>query len=325
MLPPLSDVLDGLRVVALPLAVPFRGITVREVALIEGPQGWGEFAPFAEYGAEEAMHWLRSAIEFAWSPSPASIRDTVAVNATVPAVAAYDVPAVLARFPGATTAKVKVAERGQTLADDIARVEAVRALVPKVRVDANGGWTVSEAITALAEFGDLQYAEQPCRTVDELCDLRRRIPDVMIAADESIRKATDPLRVARAGGCDVAVLKVAPIGGARSTLTIAEHLDELGIPTVISSAIDSVVGISAGLAVAAALPELPFACGLATGELLIGDVGAPIPWHDGTLDVVRRSPDADRLAEFAVSTDRENWWRERLSLCWAALNSGGLT
>lgn len=320
MLPPLVDVLAGMRVVALPLAVPFRGITVREVALIEGPQGWGEFAPFPEYGTEEAMHWLRSAIEFAWSPTPPAVRDTVAVNATIPAVAAADVPAVLARFPGATTAKVKVAERGQTLADDLARVAAVREVVPNVRVDANGGWTLSEAVTALSELGNLQYAEQPCRTVDELCDLRRRVPDVMIAADESIRKASDPLRVARAGGCDVAVLKVAPIGGARATLSIAEQLDGLGIPTVISSAIDSVVGISAGLAVAAALPELPFACGLATGELLTADVGAPIRWTDGSLAVVRRSPDPERLAEFAVGPDRDLWWRDRLSRCWGALN-----
>jgi O-succinylbenzoate synthase len=227
VLPPLGDLLEGLRVVALPLAVPFRGITVREVALLEGPRGWGEFAPFLEYEPDEAKYWLRSAIQFAWEPVPKARRASVAVNATVPAVDACDVPAVLARFPGAKTAKVKVAERGQTLDDDVARIVAVRELVPKVRIDANGGWTVDEAVTALMAIGDVEYAEQPCATVEELIELRRRLPNVKIAADESIRKAADPLRVARAGACDVAVLKVAPLGGVQTTVAVARHLEDL--------------------------------------------------------------------------------------------------
>lgn len=319
MLPPLNDVLEGLRVVELPLAVPFRGITRREVALIEGPLGWGEFAPFVEYEAEEAKHWLRSAIDYAWEPTPAALRSAIPVNATVPAVDAADVQTVLARFPGARTAKVKVAERGQRLAEDVRRVNAVREFVPNVRVDANGGWSIDEAVTALSAFGELEYAEQPCATVEELGELRRRLPDVKIAADESIRKAADPLRVARAGACDVAVLKVAPLGGVNATVSIARQLDELGIPVVISSAIDSVIGISAGLATAAALPRLPFACGLATGELLAADVGERIRWQNGELMVERRIPSPELLEEFAASPDREIWWRDRVSRCWAAL------
>ncbi|MCE5290926.1 MAG: o-succinylbenzoate synthase [Nocardiaceae bacterium] len=320
MLPPLNDVLEGLRVVELPLAVPFRGIIVREVALIEGPLGWGEFAPFVEYETEEAKHWLRSAIDYAWVPAPAGLRTSIPVNATVPAVDAADVPSVLARFPGAKTAKVKVAERGQRLADDVRRVQAVREIVPNVRVDANGGWSVEEAVTALAVIGEVEYAEQPCASVEELSELRRRLPNVTIAADESIRKASDPLRVARAGACDVAVLKVAPLGGVNATVSIARQLDELGIPVVISSAIDSVIGISAGLATAAALPRLPFACGLATGELLAADVGERIRWQDGELTVERRIPSPELLEEFAASADRESWWRDRVSRCWVALN-----
>ncbi|CAM3955058.1 o-succinylbenzoate synthase [Smaragdicoccus niigatensis] len=320
MLPPLKDVLEGLRVVELPLAVPFRGITAREVALIEGPLGWGEFAPFVEYETEEAKHWLRSAVDYAWAPTPAGLRTSIPVNATVPAVDATDVPAVLARFPGAKTAKVKVAERGQSLADDVRRVRAVREFVPNVRVDANGGWSVDEAVNALSAFGALEYAEQPCATVEELSELRRRLPDVQIAADESIRKASDPLRVAHAGACDVAVLKVAPLGGVNATVSIARQLDDLGIPVVISSAIDSVIGISAGLATAAALPRLPFACGLATGELLVADVGERIRWQNGELMVERRIPSPELLVKFAASADRAIWWRDRVSRCWGALN-----
>ena len=210
--PYLADLLDRLHVVALPMRVRFRGITVREVALIDGPAGWGEFGAFVEYGPAEAAAWLASAIEAAYGDPPPARRDRIPINATVPAIAAGEVPAVLARFPGTRTAKVKVAEPGQTLADDVARVNAVRAAVPTVRVDANGGWSVEqavEAVKALTADGPLEYLEQPCATVPELAELRRRV-DVPIAADESIRKAEDPLHVVRSGAADIAVLKVAP-------------------------------------------------------------------------------------------------------------------
>ncbi len=316
--PALDDLLDRLHVVALPMRVRFRGITVREVALIDGPAGWGEFGAFLEYDAPEAAHWLASGIESAYRATPPAVRDRVPINATVPAVDPEQVPAVLARFPGATTAKVKVAEPGQTLSDDVARVNAVRAVIGTVRVDANGGWSVAEAVAAAAALtadGPLEYLEQPCRTVAELAEVRRRISGpagVQVAADESIRKADDPLAVVRAGAADVAVLKVAPLGGVRAMLDIAAQID---IPVVVSSALDSAVGIAAGLAAAAALPRLEHACGLGTGGLFVEDVADLTP-VDGVLPVGPVTPDADRLAALAAPVDRRDWWIARVKDCW---------
>ncbi|MBS9534387.1 o-succinylbenzoate synthase [Mycobacterium sp. M1] len=313
--PPPDDVLDRLHVVALPMRVRFRGITVREVALIDGPAGWGEFGAFGEYGAPEAAHWLASALESAYREPPETSRDRIAINATVPAVAAAQVPEVLARFPGATTAKVKVAEPGQALAEDIARVEAVRDLVPTVRVDANGGWTVEEAVHAAQALGELEYLEQPCKTVEELAELRRRI-DTPIAADESIRKADDPFTVARLHAADIAVLKVAPLGGISALLSIAE---KIGMPVVVSSAIDSAVGIAAGLRAAAALPQLEHACGLGTGSLFVDDVVAPVQPQDGYLPVQPATPDPARLATLAAAPHRRQWWIDRIRACYPLL------
>ncbi|MGE2733770.1 o-succinylbenzoate synthase [Mycolicibacterium vaccae] len=315
----LSDVLDGLHVVALPMRVRFRGITVREVALIEGPHGWGEFSPFVEYEAPEAAHWLASGIAAAYRPAPELRRDRIPINATVPAVSAAEVPGVVARFPGARTAKVKVAEPGQSLADDVARVDAVRALVPSVRVDANGGWSVAEAITAahaLTAGGPLEYIEQPCRTVAELAEVRRSV-DVAIAADESIRKASDPLHVVRSGAADVAVLKVAPLGGVAAMLAIAAEID---IPIVVSSALDSAVGIGTGLVAAGALPQLTHACGLGTGSLFVEDVAEPPAAVDGCLPVATVTPDPARLDALAVTPQRRQWWMDRVRACFPLLS-----
>jgi O-succinylbenzoate synthase len=312
--PPLDDLLDRLHVVALPMRVRFRGIMVREVALIDGPTGWGEFGAFLEYEPPEAAHWLASAIEAAYSGPPPPRRDRIPINATVPAIPALDVPEVLARFPGVRTAKVKVAEPGQSLVDDVDRVEVVRALVPTVRVDANGGWTVDEAVAAaraLTASGPLEYIEQPCRTVEELAQVRRRV-DVPIAADESIRKAEDPLRVVRAGAADIAVLKVAPLGGVRKLLAIAEQID---VPIVVSSALDSAVGIATGLHAAAALPKLEHACGLGTGALLMDDVAEPVAAVDGHLPVGAVTPDRARLEALAAPPQRRQWWVDRVIAC----------
>lgn len=314
MIPPLDDLLDRLHVVALPMRVRFRGIMVREVALIDGPAGWGEFGAFLEYEPQEAAAWLASAIEAAYSGPPPTIRDRIPINATVPAIPALEVPKVLARFPDVRTAKVKVAEPGQTLVDDVDRVEVVRALVPTVRVDANGGWTVDEAVEAahaLTASGPLEYIEQPCRTVEELAEVRRRV-NVPIAADESIRKADDPLRVVRAGAADIAVLKVAPLGGVRNLLAIAEQID---IPVVISSALDSAVGIANGLHAAAALPDLEHACGLGTGALLMDDVAEPLVPVDGYLPVTPVAPDRARLETLAAPPNRRQWWIDRITVC----------
>lgn len=315
----LSDVLDRLHVVALPMRVRFRGITTREVALIDGPAGWGEFGAFLEYEPAEAAHWLAAGIETAYRPLPQVRRDRIPINATVPAVPAGDVAGVLARFPGAGTAKVKVAEPGQTLAEDVARVNAVRAVVPAVRVDANGGWSVEEAVTAagaLTADGALEYLEQPCATVPELAEVRRRV-DVPIAADESIRKADDPLLVVRSGAADVAVLKVAPLGGVYTMLSIAGQID---IPIVVSSALDSAVGIGAGLIAAGCLPDLPYACGLGTGGLFVEDVAGPVTPVDGYLPAATVTPDPARLAALAAPPDRRQWWIDRVRACFPLLS-----
>ncbi|MGW4478963.1 o-succinylbenzoate synthase [Rhodococcus triatomae] len=325
-LPTADELRAAATVVALPMRVRFRGITVREALLLRGPAGWGEFAPFPEYGDAESAAWLRSAIESAWEGPPAPRRSSVPVNATVPAVGAEQVPEILARFPGARTAKVKVAEKGQTPADDLARVAAVRRHVDHVRVDANGGWTVDEAVralTALTEDAPLQYAEQPCATVDELVELRNRLARqgtaVPIAADESIRRADDPLRVVRAGAADVAVVKVAPLGGMRALVRLADELAGHGAKVVVSSALDTAVGIDAGLSAAAALPELDLACGLGTGGFFEDDVAAPRPMSGGELDVAAVTPDPDRLAGLAASAERTSWWLDRLDRCRALL------
>lgn len=315
MSPSVDEVLDGSHVLSLPMRTKFRGITTREVMLLHGPAGWGEFSPFVEYDDKESSSWLRSAIEAAWDGPPQPHRQRVRVNATVPAVTVDEVPGILARYEGVDTAKVKVAEKGQTLADDVARVRAVREFVPNVRIDANGGWTVEQTVStvsAMLEDGELEYVEQPCATVPELVEVRATLPGVRIAADESIRRAEDPLRVVRAGGADVAVVKVAPLGGMRALLELAGELAEYGVPVVVSSALDSAVGMASGLAAAAAIPRLEFACGLGTGSLFHGDVSDIGELVDGTLPVGPITPDPASLEALAASPERVRWWHERV-------------
>jgi O-succinylbenzoate synthase len=301
-------------VFSVPLRTRFRGVTLREGLLLRGPAGWGEFSPFLEYDAAVAAPWLRAALEAADEGWPAPLRDRIPVNVTVPAVGPDEARAIVRRG-GCRTAKVKVAERGQTLADDEARLEAVRdELGPDglVRIDANGGWTVEEALVAVRRLaraaGGLEYVEQPCASVEDLAAVRRRI-DVPVAADESIRRAEDPYRVRELDAADVAVLKVQPLGGVRACLRIAE---DIGLPVVVSSAVETSVGIAAGLALAAALPELPHACGLGTVQLLTDDVVTePLLPHDGHLPVVRPQVDLARLKTLAAAPDREQHWRAR--------------
>ena len=310
------DLVDDVRVVQVPVRVPFRGVRRREAVLLRGPTGWGEFAPFLEYDDAEAARWLAAALEACTTGWPPPVRGAVPVNATVPAVPAADVPGVLARFPGCTTAKVTVAETGQSLADDVARVAAVRAALGpggRVRVDANGGWTLEQARRALDALGayGLEYAEQPCAALEDLAALRGR--GVLVAADESVRKAEDPLRVARLGAADLLVLKVAPLGGVAPALAVAQ---ECGLPVVVSSALDTSVGIAAGVALAAALPELPYACGLATVALLADDVvREPLDGAGGSIAVGAVVPDPERLTALAAPPDRAAWWRARLERC----------
>lgn len=325
MIPALADVLVNAHVVSLPMNTRFRGLDTREALLFEGPQGWAEFSPFTEYDDAEASTWLSAAIDFAWREQPAPLRDHIPVNATVPAVDAARVPEVLARFDGCRTAKVKVAERGQRLADDVARVAAVRqAMGPegRVRVDANGGWNIDEAehaVHALGEF-DLEYVEQPCASVPELAELRRRISHmgIPVAADESIRKAADPLQVAAAGAADLIVVKAQPLGGLHRALQI---VGATGLPAVVSSAIDTAVGLAQGAALAAALPELPFDCGLGTASLLADDVADARP-QGGSISAARVVPDAEVLTRRAASAERRAWWFARVERCHALLDAG---
>ncbi len=328
-LPPLDEVLASAHVVALPMRVRFRGVTVREALLLDGPHGWGEFAPFVEYNDSESAAWLASAIEAAWQGWPSARRDRVAVNATIPAITADQVPAILDRFGDCGTVKVKVAEAGQTLADDIARVRAVREARPDaaIRVDANGAWSVDEALIALRSLTEvgLQYAEQPCASVEELVALRERLDrehvQVPLAADESIRKSDDPLRVARTGAIAVAVVKVAPLGGVARTLAVAEELSKLGVRLAVSSALDTSVGIAAGVAAAAALPDEPLACGLGTVALFSSDVCAdPLLPVSGWLSARPAAP-VPYPERFAGPDDRTQWWLDRLARCWRVLDS----
>lgn len=326
--PALAELLETASVVAIPTRTRFRGISVREAVIFAAPAGASEFSPFPEYDDHEGARWLAAAIEFGWGEVPLPRRGFIAVNATVPAVSAEEVPGVLARFPGCRTAKVKVAERGQSLADDVARVAAVRDALgddASVRVDANGGWSVAEALDALAQLAPLglDYAEQPCATVPELAELRTRLARaglaVRIAADESIRRSEDPLAVARAGAADLIVVKAQPLGGIAEALSIIERAQ---LPVVVSSALDTSVGISMGLHLAAALPEhaLAGACGLGTVALLAGDVVTePLIPAGGELPVRRPTLDAAALERFRAEPERERWWRERIARCYAQL------
>nr|WP_308198512.1 o-succinylbenzoate synthase [Actinomadura terrae] len=302
-----------MRVYSIPMRTRFRGVTRREGLLVEGPAGWGEFSPFAEYGPAECARWLGAAREAAFEGFPAPVRDRVPVNVTIPAVGperAFE----MAKVSGCGTAKVKVAERGRPDGEDLARVEAVRdAMGPdgRVRVDANGGWDVERAVRMIRALDrwELEYAEQPCATLEELGLVRRRV-DVPIAADESIRRAEDPLKVRAAGAADIAVLKAQPLGGVREALRVAEAC---GLPVVVSSAVETSVGLAAGVALAAALPELRFACGLATLSLLEGDVvGDPLVPVAGEIAVRRPGVDEAALGRFEVTGAEEvGAWRRR--------------
>ena len=327
VLPPLADLLGGAHVVQLPLRTRFRGIDVREALLVEGPRGWTEFSPFVEYPPEEAAAWLAAAVDFGWGPEHPVGASTVRVNATLPAVGPDEVAGVLARFPGCRTVKVKVADRTQTLADDVARVAAARRHVGpegRVRVDANAAWSVAEAeeaLLALAPY-DLEYAEQPCATVPELAELRRRTAGlgVPVAADESVRRAADPLAVARAGAADLLVVKAQPLGGVTAALGIVAAA---GLPVVVSSALDTSVGLSMGAHLAAAVPDLRHDCGLGTAALLARDVTRrPLQPVDGAIDVRRVEVDRDLLREQAAPDERRRWWLDRLRACHDVLEAG---
>ncbi len=306
----LDDLLKTLRVIALPTRTNFRGVTVREVALMQGPQGWGEFSPFLEYDDNECRPWLASAIEAATATRPTRYRDAIAVNGIIPEINdKKEIESLMRTFSGAKTFKVKV---GKNLTEDVLRVARVFSNAPKaaIRIDVNGLWSVDEALTHLyayyEEIGPFQYVEQPCATVEELRELKSKIKiPLRIAADEAIRKALDPFAVDLTDAADMVMLKVQPLGGIQRCLDIANHHD---LPVVVSSALESAIGIEYGLELAASIKDLSFDCGLATGSLLASDVAAH-EISDGKITLDQISP---RLDGLDVSPERYEWWKNRI-------------
>lgn len=311
-------VFDDVRFYAIPMTTRFRGITVREGAVLRGPNGWGEFCPFDDYDDAVAATWLATAVEQCTAGWPAPVRDRIPINCTVPVVEPARAHEIVTRS-GCGTAKVKVADHPDSLPEDAARLEAVRdALGPagRIRIDANALWDVDTAVRHIQRLeraaGGLEYVEQPCRTIDELVAVRRRV-DVRIAADESIRRADDPLKADVTEAADVAVIKCTPLGGVRRAMRVAEST---GLPVVVSSALETSVGLAAQLALAGALPELDFACGLGTLSLLTGDVVKDsFAVADGHLPVPAAppTPDPELLDRYAMTGDRLTWWQDRLT------------
>lgn len=322
-----ADEITDISVVALPLRTRFRGIVVREALIFRGSQRWSEFSPFVEYEDEEAAQWLAGAISWANDPLPSVFRDSVPVNATVPAVSPDEVADVLSPFGNFGSVKIKVAEKGQSLQDDIARARRVRDLYPdvKIRLDANAGYTTEQTMEIARELRDLelQYIEQPVQSIPELKELRNWLAEeqisLKIAVDESIRKSTDPLLVAREQAADIAVIKVQPLGGIREAMAIAS---ESGLEVVVSSALETSIGIAHGLHLAAAMPTLSYDCGLATARLLGGDiVDSPLVPVGGQIELREVSPNPDLLEKYAASPERTSWWLERLERCRVLLES----
>jgi O-succinylbenzoate synthase len=309
----LDSILGSLKVVALATKTDFRSVTSREVALFEGPMGWGEFSPFLEYSYEESVPWLLSAVEAAFVKTPKPLRNKIAINATMPSLDNPDeIAEILSSFTGAKTVKIKV---GNNIEADLARINHVRQLRPdaSIRIDVNGLWSVDQACAFLDQVGEIEYVEQPCFTIEELRELKQRT-DVRIAGDEIIRKAKDPFKVDLSGAVDILMLKVAPLGGITRAMEIAAHHQ---LPVAVSSALESAVGISYGLKLAAALPILDFACGLGTGALLAVDV-AELAIIDGAMEVADVIPDSSALMKLAVSNERLNWWKNRIRMTWSA-------
>ena len=309
----LDSILGSLKVVALATKTDFRSVTSREVALFEGPKGWGEFSPFLEYSYEESVPWLLSGIEAAFVETPLGVRHAIEVNATLPSIDdPEEIEKILIGFEGVQVVKIKVGGEPEI---DLARIACVRQLRPdaKIRIDVNGLWSVNQAYAFLTQAGEIEYVEQPCSTIEELRELKLRM-DIKIAGDEIIRKAKDPFKLELSGAIDIVMLKVAPLGGIARALEIARHYS---LPVAVSSALESAVGISHGLKLAAAVPELNFACGLGTGALLAVDVGE-LPIVGGKIEVADVTPDSSALNKFAVSNERLNWWKNRIRMTWAA-------
>jgi O-succinylbenzoate synthase len=299
-----QSLLDSLRVVALPTKTNFRGIKIREVALFKGEYGWAEFSPFLEYEDAECAAWLACAIEAATQPRPKLFRSTINVNGTIPAIDdEKEISKIVDLYPGVKTFKIKV---GDNIELDLTRIKAVRSLRPDsaIRVDVNGAWTVDQAVSFLKLAGEIEYIEQPCASVEELRELKKRI-DVKIAGDEVIRKAVDPFALDLNGVVDILMLKVQPLGGIKRIHNLIDHHK---LPVVVSSALESAIGIDYGLVLAGSIDHLDYGCGLATGSLLAKDV-ANISIDSGQMKISSPTPIFDGLD---VSNERFEWWKNRI-------------
>jgi len=315
----LEEALASLRVLALPMRTTFRSLDVRETALIKGESGWGEFAPFVEYSDQESLPWLESAIEAADKPLSPALREAIPINATVPASNnEAEIEQILSWYPGVDTVKIKV---GTGIKEDLARIQEVRKHLPKVkiRIDVNGSWSVKEALSNISAIynevaGDsLEYVEQPVASLDELKQLKEGISvDVKIAGDEVLRKAKDPFAISLDGAIDILMLKVSPLGGIKRAMDLASYHK---LPVVVSSALESAVGISYGLALAARVPKLDYACGLGTSALFNQDV-SDIPIVNGAIKAASYPIDLERVERYELKGERLEWWRNRISRVW---------
>ncbi len=323
MKPRLNDLVSTAKVVSIPLRTKFRGITERELMVFEGPNGWCEWDAFTEYQDEEAAIWLAAAIEWGFEQVPEPVRNQVPVNAILPALPADEVAKVLGRAGKFSTVKIKVADPKQSLADDLSRILEVKNLFPdtKLRLDANGGYTVQQALELLAELEaqsiELEFIEQPAATIAELAELRveisKRGSKVKVAADESVRRSSDPLAVELAGAADLLVLKSAPLGGINNALEIAKSSN---LEICASSAMQSSIGLAAELHFAACLPNLNFDAGLGTGHLFGGDLTSDrlIPVN-GFIEVRRPEINTSSLEILKAEDHRYDWWIARLERC----------
>ncbi len=314
----LEEALASLRVLALPMRTTFRSLNIRETALFKGENGWGEFAPFVEYSDQESLPWLESAIEAADKALSPALRESIPINATVPASNdEAEIEQILSWYPGVDTVKIKV---GTGIQEDLVRIAVVRKHLPKakIRIDVNGSWSVKEAllnVNAIYEVtGDLlEYVEQPVASLDELKQLKEGMSvDVKIAGDEVLRKAKDPFAISLDGAIDILMLKVSPLGGIKRAMDLASHHK---LPVVISSALESAVGISYGLALAARVPKLDYACGLGTSALFNQDV-SDIPIVNGAIKATSYPIDLDRVERYELKGERLEWWRNRISRVW---------
>jgi len=298
-----------LQVVSIPVKSSFRGIKFREIALFEGPAGWSEFSPFIEYDNKQSVTWLKASLEAATKPAPNPLRNEVMVNATLPNIKPSEVEKFLLNFDGCTTIKIKI---NDFIIDSELLIESLK-YVPnaKFRLDINGGWTLDEAVVNLKNYGEefaglIDYVEQPCLDIADLKALKNET-GIKIAVDESIRKFLGSDLTKLKDVADVAVIKWAPSGGISAAL---ELIEQISLPVVISSALDSSVGISHGLALACAIPNLYGACGLATVALLEGDVTSnSLIASNGV--IVNRRVTPDRISEFKVDNQRQKWWQDR--------------